>query len=119
MGGPMMPGMPGPGGPPQGGPPPGAGGPPPPGPGGMGGGPPQGLPGGAGMLAGMMGQKPPQRPQIGLAQNAPGVPFQCGTCQFFQGGKCGNPDPALSGRPVQPAMCCDLYDHPGMQKILP
>ena len=57
-------------------------------------------------------------PHIGLAQNADGVPFQCGTCEYFENGICHNDHPELSGKQVQPDWCCDLYDHEGMQHII-
>ncbi len=66
-------------------------------------------------------QGQPQQTQAGdvsLCANPPGVPFQCGTCNYFEQGTCSNPDPKLSGRPVQPDWCCDLYDHQGMQVVV-
>lgn len=57
---------------------------------------------------------------VGLAQNAEGVPFQCGTCQYFdeQNSLCQNDNPKLNGQQVQPDWCCNLYDHEGMQHII-
>jgi hypothetical protein len=55
---------------------------------------------------------------VGLAQNAEGVPFQCGTCEYFDQGVCHNDNPKLNGREVQPEWCCNLYDHDGMQHVV-
>lgn len=54
---------------------------------------------------------------VGLAQNAEGVAFQCGTCQYQQDGVCHNDNPKLNGKEVQPEWCCNLYDHDGMKHI--
>lgn len=80
------------------------------------------LPGG--MLAGMLQQHQQQQqpqggPPVGLCANPPGKAFQCGTCQFFQQSRCGNPDPRLNGKPVQPVWCCNLYKNPQMQTLIP
>jgi len=56
--------------------------------------------------------------EVGLAQNASGIQFQCGTCEYFDNGTCHNKNPHLQGRQVQPAWCCNLYDHPGMKVIV-
>ncbi len=55
--------------------------------------------------------------EIGLAQNAPGVHFQCRTCKFDDNGTCRNPNPKLDGRKIKPHWCCNLYDHEGMKVI--
>jgi hypothetical protein len=55
---------------------------------------------------------------IGLSQNADGVKFQCGTCEYFADGTCRNINPKLYGRPVKPEWCCNLYDHDGMKVIV-
>lgn len=55
---------------------------------------------------------------VGLAQNAQGVPFQCGTCNYQQDGVCQNPHPKLNGTEVQPEWCCNLYEHEGMEHII-
>lgn len=55
---------------------------------------------------------------VGLAQNAEGVPFQCGTCEYFEDGTCHNPHPKLEGQQVQPEWCCNLYDHDGMKHVI-
>jgi len=63
----------------------------------------------------------PKRPQVGLAENAKGVAFQCGTCQYFDKksyGHCHNQDPELEGLHVEAEWCCDLYDHEGMRVII-
>jgi len=60
----------------------------------------------------------PKRPQVGLAENAKGVAFQCGTCEYFDDGTCRNKDPELEGKEVQAEWCCDLYDHDGMRVII-
>jgi len=65
----------------------------------------------------LKGEKP-KRPLVGLAQNAKGVPFQCGTCEYFDRGTCRNRDPELEGRKVGSEWCCDLYDHEGMRVIV-
>jgi len=49
--------------------------------------------------------------QIGLAQNAKGVAFRCGTCEYFDRGICHNPNPKLERKPVEAEWCCNLYDH--------
>lgn len=78
---------------------------------------------GMGMLHGMGGVPPGPQPQggppVGLSANPPGKPFQCGTCQFFQQGRCGNPDQRLNGKPVQPVWCCNFYKNPQMQTLIP
>ncbi len=56
--------------------------------------------------------------EIGLAQNAPGVHFQCRTCKFDDNGTCRNPNPKLDGRKIKPHWCCNLYDHEGMKVIV-
>jgi hypothetical protein len=56
--------------------------------------------------------------EVGLAQNASGIAFQCGTCEYIDRGTCRNPNPKLNGRQVQSAWCCNLYDHPGMKVIV-
>lgn len=61
------------------------------------------------------------RPKVGLAENPQGVPFRCGSCEFFgrkKPGHCDNPDPELQDRKVEPHWCCDLYRHPGMRVIV-
>lgn len=55
---------------------------------------------------------------VGLAQNPAGVTFHCGSCEYFKRGKCGNPNPKLNGRRVDPVWCCDLYEHAGMKVIV-
>lgn len=60
----------------------------------------------------------PERPKVGLAENAEGVPFQCGTCEYFEDGTCHNPDPELKGRDVDEEWCCDFYEHDGMKVIV-
>ena len=55
---------------------------------------------------------------IGLAQNAAGVAFQCGTCEHFDNGTCRNPLPKLNGQPVEAEWCCNHYDHDGMKTII-
>lgn len=56
---------------------------------------------------------------VGLAQNKAGVAFRCGTCEYFSKGHCGNTNPKLNGRAVDGlTMCCNLYDHNGMQHIV-
>lgn len=60
----------------------------------------------------------PERPLVGLAENAKGVQFQCGTCEYFDDSICRNKDPELDGREVEPEYCCDLYDHEGMRVIV-
>jgi hypothetical protein len=56
--------------------------------------------------------------EIGLSQNAKGVPFRCGTCEYFERGVCHNPNPKLAGKPVDDDWCCNLYDHKGMKVIV-
>ena len=56
--------------------------------------------------------------QIGLSQNVKGVPFKCGTCEYFDRGICHNPNPKLQGRAVQADWCCNLYDRKGMKVIV-
>ena len=63
-----------------------------------------------------MERKP--RPIIGLAENARGVTFQCGTCEYFDRSVCHNPDPKLHRKPVERQWCCDLYEHPKMRVII-
>jgi hypothetical protein len=55
---------------------------------------------------------------IGLVQNAPGVPFQCGTCEHFLSGTCHNPLPKLNGQHVEPEWCCNHYEHDGMKTVI-
>lgn len=55
---------------------------------------------------------------VGLAENASGVQFQCGTCEYFDSGTCRNAHPKLQGRPVKPEWCCNLYDHDGMRVVV-
>ena len=62
--------------------------------------------------------KKPKRPKVGLAQNAKGIPFQCGSCEYFDDGVCRNKDPELDGVEVKKEWCCDLYDHEGMKRII-
>lgn len=54
---------------------------------------------------------------VGLSENPQGIPFQCGTCEYFADGVCQNPHPKLNGQKVQPEWCCNLYDHEGMKVI--
>lgn len=54
---------------------------------------------------------------VGLARNLAGIHFQCGTCMYFDNGKCRNPNPLLTDTTVGPAWCCNLYDHKGMKVI--
>lgn len=61
----------------------------------------------------------PKRPVVGLAQNPKGVPFQCGTCEYFDRGICHNPVAKLYRKEVDRDWCCDYYDHPGMRVIIP
>ena len=56
--------------------------------------------------------------EIGLAENAPGIHFQCRTCEYIDNGTCTNPNPKLNGRKVKPEWCCNLYDHAGMRVIV-
>jgi hypothetical protein len=59
------------------------------------------------------------RSEVGLAQNAGGVAFKCGTCEYFTDHEyCSNPNPEINGRTVRPEWCCNLYDHPGMKVIV-
>lgn len=55
--------------------------------------------------------------EVGLAQNATGATFRCGTCKYFKGGKCHNGNPELKDRKVKSHWCCNLYDHAGMKVI--
>ncbi len=55
---------------------------------------------------------------VGLTQNAAGVKFQCGTCEYFKDGVCRNINPELYGREVKAEWCCNLYDHDGMRVIV-
>lgn len=57
---------------------------------------------------------------VGLAENRQGVPFRCGTCEYFDfgPGTCHNPHPKLRGKVVKPEWCCNLYHHPGMRVIV-
>ena len=57
---------------------------------------------------------------VGLAENAKGVPFRCGTCQWFGDGTgtCHNNNPKLHGREVKPEWCCNLYEHEGMRVVV-
>lgn len=55
---------------------------------------------------------------VGLADNAEGVPFRCGTCEHFSDGRCTNSNPKLNGRKVDPKWCCNLYDHAGMRVVV-
>lgn len=56
--------------------------------------------------------------EVGLAQNAAGTMFQCGTCEYFDRGVCHNENPKLKGRSVKSEWCCNLYDHSGMKVIV-
>lgn len=59
--------------------------------------------------------------EIGLAANADGVHFQCGTCKYFEpegDGICRNPNPKLHDREVERHWCCNLYDHKGMRVLV-
>ena len=56
--------------------------------------------------------------EIGLAKNATGIAFRCGTCKYFDHGKCYNPNPKLDGRKVGAYWCCNLYDHKGMEVVI-
>jgi hypothetical protein len=55
---------------------------------------------------------------IGLAQNPPGRAFQCGTCEWFDGGRCQNKNPRLNGRHVEREWCCNLYDNDDMKIVV-
>lgn len=55
---------------------------------------------------------------IGLAQNPPGVHFQCRACKYIKAGRCQNPNPQLKDRKVKPTWCCNLFDHSGMKVIV-
>lgn len=55
---------------------------------------------------------------VGLADNAKGVPFRCGTCEYFEDGVCHNKNPKLDGRSVKPEWCCNLYEHDGMKIVV-
>lgn len=55
---------------------------------------------------------------VGLAQNKPGVKFQCGTCYWFDAGTCRNRNPDLNGVHVEAVWCCNLYHHDGMKIIV-
>jgi hypothetical protein len=55
---------------------------------------------------------------IGLAKNAEGVAFRCGTCEYFDRGVCHNPNPKLDRREVGAYWCCNLYDHKGMKVVV-
>lgn len=74
----------------------------------------------------------PSKPNpVGLAENPPGVPFQCGTCSFLSGNIevlqdwpedniCTNEEARLYLVPVNKQLwCCDKYNHPGMRVIIP
>lgn len=56
--------------------------------------------------------------EIGLTENASGVPFKCLSCKYWKDGKCGNPNPSLKDRPIKAEWCCNLYDHAGMHLIV-
>lgn len=55
---------------------------------------------------------------VGLAENANGVRFHCGSCEYFDNGTCHNKNPKLNGREVKAEWCCNLYDHPGMRIVV-
>ena len=55
--------------------------------------------------------------EIGLAKNNR-VAFRCGTCKYFDHGKCQNPNPQLEGKVVGAYWCCNLYDHSGMEVVI-
>lgn len=56
--------------------------------------------------------------EVGLAENAKDIQFQCGTCEYFGVGLCHNPNPKLFNRKVEKIWCCNLYDHKGMKVIV-
>ena len=60
----------------------------------------------------------PKGSRIGLAQNPVGVPFQCGSCEYFKDGTCENPAKELKGRKVDNEWCCNLFEHEGMKRIV-
>lgn len=55
---------------------------------------------------------------VGLAENAKGIPFKCGTCEYFEDGTCHNKNPKLDGRTVKAEWCCNLYEHDGMKIVV-
>lgn len=55
---------------------------------------------------------------IGLAANPLGLPFRCGTCEWFDNNHCWNKNPRLHGRQVDPHWCCNLYDNDSMQIVV-
>lgn len=55
---------------------------------------------------------------IGLAKNAKGVAFQCGTCEFYSDDMCHHPLPKLNGQHVEDEWCCNHYRHTGMKTII-
>lgn len=59
---------------------------------------------------------------VGLSENPAGVPFQCGTCEYYgkdvQPDQCGNRHPKLYGRHVETAWCCNLFDRDDMKVII-
>lgn len=67
-------------------------------------------------LAKVLGAK--TNSEVGLSQNASGIPFQCGTCEYFRQGVCQNENPKLKGKRVASEWCCNLYDHKGMRVIV-
>jgi hypothetical protein len=60
----------------------------------------------------------PEKGHIGLVENPDDVAFQCATCDYFEDGKCTNPDPELEGEEVEGSWCCNLYEHPGMKTVV-
>lgn len=56
--------------------------------------------------------------EVGLDENPSGIPFQCGTCEYFHEGICHNEHPKLHGKYVEALWCCNRYDREGMKVIV-
>ncbi len=65
-----------------------------------------------------MKSDPTKSMPVGLASNPDGVAFRCGSCEFFDDGKCWNKNLKLNGKAVKPQWCCNLFRHSGMMVIV-
>jgi hypothetical protein len=65
------------------------------------------------------------RPKVGLAKNPSGIPFRCTDCKYVKQDskdkthRCHKKEPELYLHLVDSHMCCDFFEAPGMEIIIP